>query len=448
MEIQEGTPGTGGDAGSSLPAGGLSQAPDTATVRVVPRLLAGLWRTEAAPRPRRDALVDGMWFLVAWGLGVLLFFVIYPGSPEASNRPLWTADLVCGSLSCLALWGRRRRPVTLALALLPVSLFSAMASGAIAVAVATVAVYRPFRTTALVCGLHTLTLVPFLMLHPEKSRPLWLSLLAYTLFLWGVASWGMLVRARRQLVQFWHERALAAETEQKLRVNEARRAERTRIAREMHDVLAHRLSLLSMQAGAMQYRPDLPPAELARTAGIVRDAAHRSLLDLREVIGVLREDPLDGEDSADSVGSADSAGDEIVPLASTAGLAGLDKLVAESVQAGARIRLDNQLADPDAVPADLGRTVYRVVQEGLTNARKHAPGASVRVTVQGTPGRELHAAVVNRSPVGSPVGPAIPGTGTGIIGLTERTRLVGGRLEHGRLDNGDYRLSVWLPWSA
>src|SRR3712207_3314584 len=92
---------------------------------------------------------------------------------------------------------------------------------------------------------------------------------------------------------FRSDRAEQAEAEQELRLQQARQVERTRIAREMHDVLAHRISLLSLHAGALEFRPDAPPEEVARAAGVIRASAHQALHDLREVIGVLRDDPCD-----------------------------------------------------------------------------------------------------------------------------------------------------------
>ncbi|MCP9977183.1 sensor histidine kinase [Actinomadura madurae] len=99
----------------------------------------------------------------------------------------------------------------------------------------------------------------------------------------------MLVRSRRQLIASLEERARAAETEQRLRVEEARLLERERIAREMHDVLAHRISLLAVHAGALEFRPDAP-ADQREAAGIIRQSAYEAMEDLREVIGVLRDD--------------------------------------------------------------------------------------------------------------------------------------------------------------
>jgi signal transduction histidine kinase len=100
----------------------------------------------------------------------------------------------------------------------------------------------------------------------------------------------------------------------------------------------------------------------------------------------------------------------------------------------------------DEVPAVTGRTAYRIVQEGLTNARKHAPGAAVTVTVGGRPGSGLTLDIRNPWPV-RPAGD-IPGTGTGLVGLAERTTLAGGRLTHGRTPDGDFSLTAWLPWPA
>jgi signal transduction histidine kinase len=120
-------------------------------------------------------------------------------------------------------------------------------------------------------------------------------------------------------------------------------------------------------------------------------------------------------------------------------------LVTEGRRAGAKIDLDVRVDDPDAVPHAIGRTIYRVVQEGLTNARKHANGAAVRVTVLGDPAEGLTVEVRNWLPINGLV-PDIPGAGTGIIGLGERVGLAGGRLEYGATTAGDFRLRAWLPW--
>ena len=241
----------------------------------------------------------------------------------------------------------------------------------------------------------------------------------------------MFVRARRQLVASLRERADRAEAEQQMHVEQARQHERARIAREMHDVLAHRISLLSMHAGALEFRPDAPPEEIARAAGVVRASAHQALQDLREVIGVLREEPV-----------ANGGPERPQPT-----LANLPALLDESRAAGMHVSSECRVGDLATVPEGVGRNAYRIVQEGLTNARKHAHGATVDVLVDGGAGTGLTVEVRNRLPVGI-AAPFIPGAGTGLIGLSERASLAGGRLEHGRTAGGDFELRAWLPWPA
>jgi signal transduction histidine kinase len=241
----------------------------------------------------------------------------------------------------------------------------------------------------------------------------------------------MFVRASRQLVLSLRDRALRAEGEQLLRVEQARHLERTRIAREMHDVLAHRLSLLSMHAGALEFRPDAPPAEVAQAAGVVRASARQALEDLREVIGVLREGPE---------GSASTR-----PLPT---LEDLPALVEESRRAGVRVRAEYRVPELGSAPPATGRNAYRVVQEGLTNVRKHAPGTVADVRVEGGPGAGLTVEVRNPPPAGGEHAVPLPSAGTGLVGLLERVGLGGGRLEHGWTADGEFRLRATLPWPA
>jgi signal transduction histidine kinase len=244
-----------------------------------------------------------------------------------------------------------------------------------------------------------------------------------------IVLWGMVIRSRRHLVVSLRDRAERAESEQQLRVSQARSLERTRIAREMHDVLAHRISLLSLHAGALEIRPDAAPAEVATAAGVIRASAHQALQDLREVIGVLR----DAEPAPDGT-----------PERPQPTLAELAELADESRSAGTRVHLSLAVESTD-VPAVTGRTAYRIVQEGLTNARKHAPGAVVRIAVGGAPGSGLTIAIRNPFPAGG-VAAIIPGAGTGLIGLAERATLAGGRLTHGQTPENDFLLTAWLPW--
>jgi signal transduction histidine kinase len=396
-----------------------------------PRLLPGVLVPDPDRDPRtrstRDWLVDLACFVTA----VIGGFLVFAESMERMSDTLQFYDLVGGALAALALWWRRRWPVGVGVFVLALNTFSTSAAFAGAIALFTIAVHRR-AAVAFAFGALSIAITPVLLaVQPDNPEsPFWVEMVIGVLATGAVIAWGMFVRARRQLLLSLRDRAERAESEQQLRVEQARQGERARIAREMHDVLAHRISLLSLHAGALEFRPDAPADEVARAAGVIRASAHDALEDLRTVIGVLRE----GADGAD-------------PERPQPTLADLPALIDESRAAGMQVRFEGRVEGLEAVPAATGRNAYRIVQEGLTNARKHAQGAAVEVKTAGAPGIGLTIEIRNRLPVG--VGAtAIPGTGTGIVGLAERASLAGGRLEHGFTPSGDYRLWVWLPWPA
>jgi signal transduction histidine kinase len=396
-----------------------------------PRLLPAVLVPDGERRGRttRDWVVDSLAFVLA----VLVGLVVFGEAHRDNDYPEWfiALDLLCGTAACIALWWRRRWPVELAIALVVAGTLASSSGGAAAVALFTVAVHRPFRVVAPIALAAVATQPVYLAIFPSAGSPYAVAFVLSVLIIGLVVVWGMFVRSRRQLVLSLRDRAERAETEQQLRVDQARAHERARIAREMHDVLAHRISLLSLHAGALEFRPDAPPEEVARAAGVIRSSAHQALEDLRAVIGVLREGP-DGDR----------------PERPQPTLAELPALIDESRAAGMRVQYDWRLPPEAAVPEGLGRNAYRIVQEGLTNARKHARGSAVDVSVAGAPGDGLTLEIRNRLPVGAFAALEIPGAGTGIVGLAERTSLAGGRLEHGRTDAGDYRLWAWLPWAT
>ncbi|MGA4845788.1 sensor histidine kinase [Streptomyces sp. G5(2025)] len=372
------------------------------------------------------------WFadFTCFGAAVLLGMV---GADAISSNPHVAQDLadfdqVVGALACAAVWLRRRWPVGLAAAMVPVGLVSDTGGGAAAVALFTLAVHRPFRYVAWI-GAASIAMIPFAYwMRPDAEMPYGVSIAFGVLVTLTVIGWGMFVRSRRELLLSLHDRALRAENEAALRAEQAQRLAREAIAREMHDVLAHRLTLLSVHAGALEFRPDAPRPEIVRAAGVIRESAHEALQDLRQVIGVLR-------------GGDTEASGRPQPT-----LAALDTLVAECREAGMEVVLDNRVTDPAAVPAALGRTAYRIAQEALTNARKHAPGAEVTVTVTGAPGEGLTMTVRNPAPPGDV--PTVPGSGQGLIGLAERAQLAGGSLAHGAGPGGGFHLEAWLPWAS
>jgi signal transduction histidine kinase len=324
-----------------------------------------------------------------------------------------------------------RWPVPVAVLLSLLAAVSPAATPPATMAVLLVACWRRFGVAAAVAGTGIAAHLVRGGWQPISGLPYgWYAVLVCVAYA-GLVGWGTVVRAHQALIFSLRDRAERAEADQARRVAEARTAERARIAREMHDVLAHRLSLLATYAGALAYRPDAPPDQVSRAAEVVRSGVHQALDELREVIGVLRDDSLPDLAAASR------------PLP---GIADLPELIGESRAAGMRVETGGEAWPAAGLPDVAGRTAYRVVQEGLTNARKHAPGQPVTVTLGGGPGEGLDVSVVN--PAGqAPAGPAfpVPGSGTGLIGLTERLELAGGRLDW-RNSDGEFRLRAWLPW--
>ncbi|MEU4604124.1 histidine kinase [Kribbella sp. NPDC023972] len=369
-------------------------------------------------RPRRSArdwIVDSLVFVVAVFSGFLLYD---QGSKDPISPDLLAFDFYFGMALCLALWFRRRWPVQLALIGAAVSTFSDTAGGATLLLILTVAVYRPLKISLLIFAANAVSLMIYIDVRNKPDDPAAVLIAAVAMYV-AVAGWGLYIRSRRQLLQTLRDRAERAEIVAKLQAEQSQLRAREEIAREMHDVLGHRLSLLSVHAGALAYRPDASTEEVAGAAEIIRASAHQALQDLREVIGVLRA----------------PVGELPQPT-----FADLPVLVEGSREAGLPVEL--VLDAPGTLPDHVGRTAYRIVQEGLTNALKHAPGEPVRIRVIGAPGNGLEVELRNPAPNRR------RGDGKGLLGLTERAALVDGRLEHGRTPDGEFRLFAWLPWPA
>jgi signal transduction histidine kinase len=360
-------------------------------------------------------------------IGALTAVTIW-GQADARDAPgLLILDVAAGVAACALLPLLLRWPVPGAAALAVIAAVSPAATPAATMATLYVAQRRSFPVAAAVGTAGVVTHVIRGLWRPVGSLPFGWWCVLVVVAEGALVGWGQLSQARRALLDSLRERARRAEAEQARRVAEARAAERARIAREMHDVLAHRLSLLATYAGALEYRPDAPPEQLAAAAGVVRAGVHQALDELREVIGVLRADELAGASRPQP------------------GLADLDSLVQESRDAGTPVDVVARIARPEDLPGTVGRTVYRVVQEGLTNARKHAPGQPVRMLLDGRPGHQLVMELAN--PLGL-ASLAVNGSGTGLIGLTERVRLAGGELDYAVSADSEFRLRARLPWPA
>ncbi|MEV6762113.1 histidine kinase [Streptomyces sp. NPDC051105] len=322
------------------------------------------------------------------------------------------------------LWWRRRWPTAVAV----VAVAAAAVTPAVVplvVALFTVAVLRPPRTILTVALLALLPIPVYFLMNPYASGVRIASAVIVAVLIAAAVGWGLFVRSLS-------ERTERAEAEAVLRAQRAQGEARQDIAREMHDVLAHRLSLLSVHAGALEFNSGASGQETARAAAVIRESAHQALEDLQVVLQVLRS-PAEGP-----------VVDGTRPQQT--GLAEVPGLVKESQDAGMRVDLDMWVAEADGPAGISGLTVYRIVQEGLTNVRKHAHGSPVRITVEGGPGDGLSLEMSNPVGRGAPRD-GIPGAGQGLIGIEERVVLAGGRFSHGR-SGPDYVLRAWLPWPA
>lgn len=233
---------------------------------------------------------------------------------------------------------------------------------------------------------------------------------------------GALLRTRHEAITAKVAASAERETSDRLGDEAARRQERERIAREVHDAMGHRLSLLNLHAGAMEANADDP--RVAESARLVRTSAAAAMEDLRSLLAVLR-DPMAAE-------HAD------LPLEKLA------DVVRESFGAGQPLSSSIFIQDPERADPTLSRAVYRIVQELLTNARRHAPDEHFFLTVEGGPERGI---VIDSRNLyrNQPTKPA--GSSRGLAGITERAELLGGRMQYGLDDGGHtFRVHVELPW--
>jgi signal transduction histidine kinase len=346
---------------------------------------------------------------------------------DHQSEQVWALDVALGLVAYVLVFGFHRRwPVQVAVIVSLLAAGSAIAAGPAVLAAVSVATRRRWREIALVGSVGFAGAQLLVTWQPGNSAdPFWLILSINVVATAAMLAWGMYIGSRRELLWTLKNRAERAETEQELRVAQARTTERARIAREMHDVLAHRISQISMHAGALAFREDLSTQEMREGAGVIRDKAHEALTDLRGVLGVLRDS--DGE----------------LALAPQPTYDDLVRLVEEARGTGLNVSFLDEVSGPAEVPEAAGRTLYRIVQEGITNARKHAPRSLLSIELTGSPEAGLD--VMMRNPLG--FGSTTPGAGLGLVGLSERAELRGGRIEH-RREGATFVLHGWIPWAA
>ncbi|MDA0562974.1 histidine kinase [Streptomonospora sp. S1-112] len=338
------------------------------------------------------------WRITAGGLAVVLYAVGAYGDPPLDLWPWPVAALVA----------------------LPVVLYAVAAAypGRITAGVAVVTV-----------GLDIAAAYPLAGTHPAQTA--WIGAVAAAVLLLGYN-----VHSRRAA-----QRRLAEESRLRRR-DRARQAvleERSRIARELHDVVSHHMSMIAIQADAAPYKfADLEPGP-TETFHAIRDAARDALAEMRRVVGLLREEDEDGAPER----------------APQPGLARVPDLVAQAHQAGMDITLAapaDTAADPGApgLPDAVDLSAYRIVQESVSNAGRHAPGAAVAVTLSRTPS-QVTVRVVNGPPDPGAAGervPAVDSGGHGLVGMRERVAMLGGRLSAGPTAEGGFEVVAELPLAA
>ncbi|QVQ50645.1 sensor histidine kinase [Spiractinospora alimapuensis] len=375
----------------------------------------------ARRRDVRARLTDTGAFVLA--LGYMSVWLVILVDDATVNVGVLQRNLVLALLACLALWWRRRWPVGVAAVLVPLAAVADLGQGALIIALFTVAAHRSTRATLTLAGAFLLLRAGLVLGFSDVTTDVaWVLVFSATTTIAAVG-WGFFARRRTELMASLRDRAERAETEARLRAEQAQRSAREQVAREIHDVLGHRLSLLSVHAGALEYRPDASRDDVSHAARVIRDSAHAALQDLRTVVGVLRA----------PVGELPAPTEE-----------DLARLVTETRAAGTPVEFVR--AVEGTPPDDAVRAAYRVVQEGLTNVRKHAPGAGADVRLSGSARTGLTVDVTNTPPERPSEPPDT--TGQGLLGLTERVTLLDGHLEHGPDQEGGFRLHAWLPWPA
>jgi signal transduction histidine kinase len=227
------------------------------------------------------------------------------------------------------------------------------------------------------------------------------------------AAYGLWTRSRTKLAQ----------TQYEANAKQARSLERARIARELHDIVAHRVSLMVLHAGALELAA--PDERTADTAGLIRNTGREALSELRQVLGILR-----------------GPGGETEPQPT---LADLGRLIDHTRSTGVPIEFVTE-GDPVPISSTVERTAYRVVQESLTNVVKHAGAPETRVTLRYVDGGSgLDVMVSNGPPTGPPASHHLPQGGLGLIGLRERVQLLDGAFEAVQTTGGGFAVRVHLP---
>jgi len=371
--------------GPSLLARPLLLPPVVGVIQVMGTYFAGEKQPEA-----RDFDVVAALLLVA-GPGALVF---------RRRFPALVLGLVLAATLGYDLTDYPRGPIFLGLI---VAFVTAVMAGRRAAAVASIVVgYFSFLWLGYLIG--------------TEDAPGWEQALALGAWLLVLLTVAEIARGRR-------EQAIEAARTRAEEVRRRASEERLRISRELHDVLAHNISLISVQAGVALHLMDEQP-EQARTAlTAIKQASNEALGELRSVLDVLRQ------------------GNERPPRSPTSGLADLDALISKTEATGLTVTMQVE-GTPRPLPAGIDLAAFRIVQESLTNVTRHAGGTRAAVRIEYGPGDITVQVDDDGRGVSSRSG---PGSGSGIVGMHERAAAVGGSLEAGPKEGGGFRVRARLP---
>jgi signal transduction histidine kinase len=346
---------------------------------------------------------------------------------QVVQGPTWTGHRLI-ALTGLALIWRRRFPTVVLAALLAATLGAGAAgalgsSGWLALIIAFVSADIAGRRAAAVGSLvigYTVSFWPPWLIGTKGHASLGVGL--------GVASWLLVLLAVAELIRMRGQRVAAAARSREDQLQRRASEERVRIARDLHDVLAHNISVINVQANTALHLMDRQPERAREALTSIHDVSRQALAELRTVLGVLR-----------------AAGDE-APRAPSPGLAQLGDLVSSVRSTGLDVRLAVRGELPQ-LPSDVDLAGYRIVQEALTNTSRHSASKTAEIVVTYQPDG-VAIQVDDAGPAQQRPEADGLGAGNGITGMTERAEALGGTLSAGRRSDGGFRVQAWLPGPA
>ncbi|MBP1783695.1 signal transduction histidine kinase [Micromonospora sp. HB375] len=368
--------------------------------------------------------------------GLVVFFAVSAYVAGQIGLPAFAVGLA----AAVAVFFRRTHPTAVAAAVAALALVQVIAGWgplaydiAVLIALYSVVKYADRLRDGIVAGVVAVLGGVLAALQTPGAGPWWMGAFFYALIVGAVWLAGLNLRTRRLYVLSLEDRAATLEREREAQARAAVAEERTRIARELHDVVAHSMAVMIVQADGVRFTLDRDPATAREAAKVVADTGRAALEEMRRLVGVLREPTATQPDPADGPAHRRPALVELPAL--------LDRFRA----AGLRVACGGAGAPPP-LPPGLELTVYRVVQESLTNTLKHAGvGASVELTLDWSADAVVIRAVDDGR--GRPVDGPAPSGGHGLVGMRERVGVYDGSLAAGPTLAGGWRVRARLPLS-